>query len=62
MDGAVKAGILLMLKAGRLYPLPLSALSHSVGGTRGQSTLLVVIVKGASTVGFSSKEMGQSKV
>lgn len=42
-------------------PLPLYTLSHSDGGTRGQSTLLVVIVKEASTVGFSSREIGHSK-
>lgn len=42
-------------------PLPLQTLSHLDGGTRGQSTLLVVIVKKTPTVGFSSREMGHSK-
>ena len=42
-------------------PSPLGALSHSAGGTRGQSTLLDVIVKEASTVGFSSREIGHDK-
>lgn len=57
-----KAGILLMLKASRLSPpLPLHSLSHSFGGTRGQSTLLVVIVEQAFTIWFLSREMGHSK-
>lgn len=42
-------------------PLPLHMLSHSAGGTRGQSTLLVVIVEEASTAGFSSREIGHSE-
>lgn len=54
-----KAGILLMLEASRLLsPSPLLTMSHPVGGTRGQSTLLVVIVKEADSVGFSSREIG----
>lgn len=58
-----KAGTLLLLKASGPSPppQPLHALSHSVGGTRGQSTLLVVIVEETSTVGFSSREKGHSK-
>lgn len=50
-----KAGILLMLKASRHSALPFHAQSHSFGGTRGQSTLLVVIVKEISTVEFRRK-------
>lgn len=64
LDGIGKAGILANAQSkSRLSPSPLHTLSHSVGGTRGQSTLLVGIVEEASTGGiFTKRKRTQQKL
>ena len=61
LDSPEIAGALLMHKTSTLSPIPLHILSHSLGGTRGQSTLLLFIAWEASTAEFISRELGHSK-